>query len=391
MRILFVFECEIVPENGGVERVTMLLAEGLSRRGHNVEFLSVGTSAENKIQKTHSGFHQTVIPSSIENFDQEIVSFFKRIKADAIILQGMNNKVVDLLPLIPEGIRKFQTYHLKPFGEIPYERYIRKAMFWSTMSWQEKVKKIMALISPAFYRALTVRKISSRFVYIAEKVDKLVFLSPRFLPRVIRYSKGIDVSKLAAINNPLTFTIPEEVDHHKENLVIFVARLVNGQKNVTGFIDVWVRFRKSHPDWKAYIIGTGPDEVEVRRYARKKKAEGLIFTGKVRNVEDYYRKAKILCMTSTLEGWGMVLTEAMAYGCVPVAYESYEAVTDIIDSGQNGLLVKPFKTSEMVDALTLLADDEVLRQRLAQSGMDKIRMFETANIVEKWEKLLTSI
>ena len=42
----------------------------------------------------------------------------------------------------------------------------------------------------------------------------------------------------------------------------------------------------------------------------------------------------------------MVLTEAMQYSCVPIAYNSYESLDDIIQHGKNGFKVKPFKINE---------------------------------------------
>ena len=47
----------------------------------------------------------------------------------------------------------------------------------------------------------------------------------------------------------------------------------------------------------------------------------------------------------------MVLTEAMTFGAVPVAFNSYAAITDIIDDGKNGLLVPPFSHKEFARKL----------------------------------------
>lgn len=36
----------------------------------------------------------------------------------------------------------------------------------------------------------------------------------------------------------------------------------------------------------------------------------------------YQLESRILCLTSIYEGWGMVLTEAMQCGAVPIAFNS---------------------------------------------------------------------
>ena len=45
-------------------------------------------------------------------------------------------------------------------------------------------------------------------------------------------------------------------------------------------------------------------------------------------------------MTSRYEGFGMTLTEALQNACIPLAYDSYSSVHDIIQNGQNGFLIK---------------------------------------------------
>ena len=45
-------------------------------------------------------------------------------------------------------------------------------------------------------------------------------------------------------------------------------------------------------------------------------------------------------MTSSFEGWPMVLMEAMQMGVVPIAFNSFESVYDIIDDHLNGIIVE---------------------------------------------------
>lgn len=46
-------------------------------------------------------------------------------------------------------------------------------------------------------------------------------------------------------------------------------------------------------------------------------------------------------MTSTFEGFGLVLPEAMQHGCVPMAFNSYAAVRDLVIPGETGILAPP--------------------------------------------------
>ncbi len=49
--------------------------------------------------------------------------------------------------------------------------------------------------------------------------------------------------------------------------------------------------------------------------------------------------ASFLLLTSSLEGFPLVLVEAMAAGCIPIAYDVPYGPSDVIVSGRNGFLV----------------------------------------------------
>lgn len=53
----------------------------------------------------------------------------------------------------------------------------------------------------------------------------------------------------------------------------------------------------------------------------------------------YYERASILLFTSEYEGFPLVLAECMSFGVIPVVYDSYSAVRDIIDDGKDGVVI----------------------------------------------------
>ena len=102
----------------------------------------------------------------------------------------------------------------------------------------------------------------------------------------------------------------------------------------------------------------------------------------------YYQKAKIICLTSIYEGWGMVLTEAMQFGCVPIAFDSFPAIRDIIIPNETGILVKPFSKKEYIFKLIHLMEDDNYRTQLSQKGFEYVKKFDKSNILPKWIELI---
>jgi glycosyltransferase involved in cell wall biosynthesis len=87
----------------------------------------------------------------------------------------------------------------------------------------------------------------------------------------------------------------------------------------------------------------------------------------------------------------MVLTEAMAFGTVPFAFDSYSAVHDIIEDGRTGVLVTPFSIKEYTDKLTILMLDEEERDRMSENCMKDVTRFSLDSIVDQWVHLFETL
>ena len=122
----------------------------------------------------------------------------------------------------------------------------------------------------------------------------------------------------------------------------------------------------------------------------KLKIKNIDFTGNV-NPEKYYKESKILCLTSTYEGFGMVMIEAQQYGCVPIAYDSFESLGDIIDDGVNGFKISPFKNKKYTEKMELLINDENLRKKMSLNAMESCKKFYAKVIAQEWMKLFNKI
>lgn len=89
---------------------------------------------------------------------------------------------------------------------------------------------------------------------------------------------------------------------------------------------------------------------------------------------EFYKRSRCLLMTSNFEGFGMVLVEAMQYGCVPFAYNSFESLTDIIDNGYNGFIIPPFNTDKYVEYLYQYAiSSEDYKKKFEESAIAKVK------------------
>lgn len=189
--------------------------------------------------------------------------------------------------------------------------------------------------------------------------------------------------KFLAIPNPNSFVFQKEIRMKKKEL-LYVGILANN-KRVDRIVQIWKRIYKEYPDWSLKIVGDG--DPEYVKYLRKKAVtlHRIYFEG-FQNPIKYYQSANIFCMTSNYEGWGMVLTEAMQCGVVPVAFNSFASASDIIENGHNGILVKPFNMSAYEKELRQLMEQPSLLKQMSDNAQHDIKRYSIEAVVDMWEK-----
>ena len=87
----------------------------------------------------------------------------------------------------------------------------------------------------------------------------------------------------------------------------------------------------------------------------------------VDEVHQYYEEASLFCLPTTLEPFGVVFVEAMAYG-LPIVATRIGAIPDFVSEGHNGYLVEPRDVAALTSALANLVDDGEKCRAFGQFG-----------------------
>lgn len=81
-------------------------------------------------------------------------------------------------------------------------------------------------------------------------------------------------------------------------------------------------------------------------------------------------------LTSNIEGFGMTLTEAMQEGCVPLAFNTYSAVNDIIDNGINGFVIDKGEEDVYAEKIKYLIDNDEIRIKMSYEALKSSENFK---------------
>ena len=194
--------------------------------------------------------------------------------------------------------------------------------------------------------------------------------------------------KVSIINNPLTInTISISTVETKEKEILFVGRL-NLQKGIDYLLEIWKRFSPLVPDYKLSILGEGELRDEINTYISENNLRNISVLGYQSDMIPFYKRSQFLLMTSRFEGYPLVLAEAMAFGCVPFAFNSFGSVYDII-TPDVGEIIPSFDCGEYVQRLLDVKNDKTRWKMMSMAGMERARTnFSMDVVLQKWMQLI---
>ena len=97
------------------------------------------------------------------------------------------------------------------------------------------------------------------------RCDAFVVLSERLIPELRRFAGLRETTKCVAIANPLTLT---PAPGPKAKRLLYVGRLCEREKRVSRVLEVWGRLAARFPEWRLDVVGDGPDRAALERLAQ---------------------------------------------------------------------------------------------------------------------------
>ncbi len=118
------------------------------------------------------------------------------------------------------------------------------------------------------------------------------------------------------------------------------------------------------------------------------KFRGRIYKGKL---QFYLKNADIFLFPTLFEGFGIALAEAMSYQ-LPIISTNVSAVPELVQDGENGILVPPEDPDALAAAIAKLSEDSSLRKKMGKNGHQKIKKFyESYSIDIKFQNIIEEL
>ncbi|WP_111307960.1 glycosyltransferase [Confluentibacter sediminis] len=382
------------PSYGGTEKVTTVLANAFVSKGHSVSIVS--------FEQPNPELQEEELDPSVQLFALSTplrkklnVSLLEEIiinrDIDVIINQWCLPYYVTLL--INRARKKKNCILISTLHGVPDQnKRLLKILHYKNNS--------NNLISRLFYKTLHASMLyltGLNLKYVYMQSDLYVVLSKSFIEIFLKLSKIKNKNKIISIANPITIKAPLRFDKNyqdsKENEIVFVGRMDYVNKRVHRVVEAWEELHKKYPHWKLVLVGDGPEKQKLESYVKIKNIERVIFEGFKKEAPiEFYKRAKILLLTSDLEGFGLVVIEGMIYGVVPIVYGSYSAIYDIIENGKSGFITTtPYSKDKTLEYLNKLMLNDQLYQTISEEAYNKAQNFALDRIIMEWESVFERV
>lgn len=342
--------------SGGLERVVSIKASYFADHyNYNVHIITLNERNQtpfyplsDKVQ-----IHDITTHSNICQYYRDyyvgVKYYTKKIKPDVIFVADDGLKGV-LFPLI-----------FKQKCKIIYERHTTKAIHGKGI----KSKVISKLMDWG----------SSRF-------DSFV---------VLTNSNKKDWSRannLQVIPNPIPFKCEFVPDINSRNKIISVGS-ISKVKGHDVLIKAWSLIAHKFPDITVEIYGAKKDNYNnIISLIKERNLENqVIIHDPTTKIKEKYLESVLCVLPSRVEGFGMVLIEAMECG-VPCIATKCEGPIDIIDNGVNGYTINIDNVNELAEKIEELLLNRELFNQFSLNSRTSAKQYGINTIMTKWNKLV---
>lgn len=380
MNILFLYSTTINPQVGGVQRVTFTLANYFESKGHTVFFLGVNDHSSIKDKG------QFYLPDSSSFTSKMNISFFRSFLVEKsikiVINQGGKTPTISRLASYCkiEGVKLISVVHnsllanIKNFSSANKNKFEQIGISWLLPCTDTKIVKKILL-------TLFKWKYATHYKSLCKESDYVFLLSEKYKEELNFLLGRQSFDNVIGMPNPVSFNEIVRVNKKKE--ILYVGRIDTYQKRIDLLLQIWALLYDRFNDWSLNIVGDGNELESLKTLSLQLNLQNIYFYGFC-DPTPFYETASIFCMTSSFEGLPMTLIEAMQYGVIPVAFNSFLSISDLIEDGVNGCVITPFDINEYVNRLSKLMSSLNDMKKLSMEAEQRVKRFDLPIIGEQW-------
>jgi glycosyltransferase involved in cell wall biosynthesis len=174
-----------------------------------------------------------------------------------------------------------------------------------------------------------------------------------------------------------------------EPFILTIGRF-NKVKGFDLLLESFTILAHRHQNLRLVVFGEGCGIPPLISQSLAKELKGrvtLISTGSDEKKKwDLLRRCILYVCPSRMEGFGIAVLEAMACAKPVVAF-AVGGLTDLIENKKNGLLVSPYDTEAMAEAIDQILNDSERAKDMAEESRNRATRFDWSIILDQYQGL----
>lgn len=169
--------------------------------------------------------------------------------------------------------------------------------------------------------------------------------------------------------------ILSKINKKTDSIYFLYAGQLIPRKGVDLLLHAWAKVKT--PNICLIIMGSGPEENQLRELAIELGINNLIFVGWCDDKSKwaYYFSCDVFLFPTLHDVWGLVLNEAMMAG-KPIITSPYAgAAVDLVHDNLNGYIIDPQNHTEWAIKIIELATNHVKREKMGKESLQIINDF----------------
>lgn len=356
-------------QGGGAERVAALLSNEWAAGGHDVVLVP-----------TYSARGECAYPLQPE---VKLEFLADRVSAGGRGIKAQLQRLYEVRKLVKE---------VNPDVIVSFLTRVNISVLLATWGLKIPVFVCERNYPPAVTRSW-IERLSRRWLY--RQARAVVMQTDKGVKWVEEFCPGARAVKIV---NPVVYPVPARQEQlsmdslidEGDRVVLAVGRL-HPQKRFDMLLNAFAQAAAESKGWRLVVLGEGDERQRLEASAEQLGlSNAVIFAGIAGNMSQWYQRADLFVMTSLYEGFPNALLEAMAHGVAVISVDCDTGPGEIIDSGQNGLLV-PMSDGVhgVAEAMRKLMDDSGERARLGLNAKATRSAYNLSAVARQWEKLFS--
>jgi glycosyltransferase involved in cell wall biosynthesis len=238
--------------------------------------------------------------------------------------------------------------------------------------------------------AKIINRFSSKIISISKYEKKRLINEEGITPsKIVTIYNGIDYSKYRSISD---LDLKKRLDIRTETPLVGFVAAFRQQKNHELLMLTAREVLKKNPEVIFLLVGDGETRGKIERMAGELGIErNCRFTGFRNDIPDLISIFNVAVLSSHWEGLPLAVLEYMA-SSKPVVCTDVSGLSELVEDGVNGFLVKPGDYQEFSDKINTLLNDEELAYKMGKNGFYTVKNnFSEDMMMERIESLYDEI